>query len=180
MVAEILVWISSTAGAFGIAAGCLLLLAPGALREGSRWRRWLLEVDLASLLDARRTIERPLYRHHRVFGAVVIAGALAWLVPFWMLRDRLPAVGDFAAIAILAGCVLVTFALGIGFFLVVRPSALKGLEAAANRWIEPFPLAGKPGEPSGYEFVNRVVLRVPRLTGLLLLATGLGCLALSR
>jgi len=154
----------------------LLLLAPGALREGSRWRRWMLDVDLAALLDARRAIERPLYRHHRVFGAAVIAGALAWFATLWALRDRLPVPGEFAGTMTLAGCTLAAFALCIGVFLVIRPSALKGLEAAANRWIEPFPSGGRRDAPTGYyEFIRRVVLRAPRFTGLLLLTAGLGC-----
>ena len=176
MVAETLIWISSTAGALGIAAGALLLLAAGALRKGSRWRRWLLDVDLAALLDARRAIEQPLYRHHRVFGAAVIAGALAWFATLWTLRDRLPVPREFAGTMTLAGCTLAAFALGVGVFLVIRPSALKGLEAVANRWIEPFPSGGRRNAPAAYyEFIKQLVLRAPRFTGLLLLTAGLGC-----
>ena len=176
MVAETLTWISSTAGALGVAAGTLLLLAPGALREGSRWRHWLLEGDLAALLDARRAIERPLYRHHRGFGAAGIVGALTWFATLWTLRDRLPMPAEFAGRMTLAGCTLAAFALCIGVFLVVRPSALKGLEATANRWIEPFPSGVRRDAPAGYyEFIKRVVLRAPRTTGLLLLTAGLGC-----
>jgi len=179
VVAETLKWINLTAGALGIATGALLLLAPGALREGSRWRRWLLDVDLAALLDARRAIERPLYRHHRVFGAAVIAGALAWFATLWTLRDRFPVPGEYAGTVTLALCTLAAFALGIGVFLLIRPSALKGLEAAANRWIETFPSGGWRDAPAGYyQLFKRVVLRAPRFTGLLLLTAGLGCCTL--
>jgi hypothetical protein len=58
-------------------------------------------------------------------------------------------------------------------FLLIRPSALKGFETAANRWIGSLPSAGKPGRG---EVHSRCVLRAPRLTALLLLAAGIACL----
>ena len=179
MVAQTLAWISSTAGAFGIVAGAFLLVAPGALHEGSRWRHWLLEADLAAVLDARRAIERPLYRHHRVFGAAVIAGALAWFATLWTLRDRFPVPGEYAGTVTLALCTLAAFALGIGVFLLIRPSALKRFEATANRWIEPLPSSGKGDASASYAVINRLVVRAPRFTGLLLLTAGLGCCTFS-
>ena len=177
---------SAIASVLGVAAGAVLLRAPGVLRAGGRWRRWLLELDLVALLDLRRTIERPLYRHHRVFGAVVIAGAVSCFAALWAL-ERKPALagalfesagtwGGWAAI--LAAWALAAFALGIGVFVLIRPSALKKLEAAANRWIEPILSTGRPEAPAGYGVISRFVLRMPRLTGLLLLASGLGCIML--
>jgi hypothetical protein len=140
-------------------------------------------IDLVALLDRRRTIERSLYRHHYGFGAAVIVGAVASLVTLWELRDQplvtgvLPEIlGAWGAEAVIvASWALTVFALGIGVFLLIRPSALKGFETAANRWMEPFPSSTKATVPAE-SGINRLILRAPRFTGLLLLAAGLGCL----
>ena len=130
------------------------------------------------MLDRRRSIERPLYRHHSAFGAVVIVGAVASLATLWGMRDHplvtggLPGIlGAWGASAVmLTSWALAVFALGIGVFLLIRPSAIKGFETAANRWIESSPADGKA-------FITRLVLRAPRLTALLLLlAAGIACL----
>jgi hypothetical protein len=186
VVREILTAASAIAGVLDVAVGAVLLLAPGVLRAGGRGRRWLLELDLIALLDSRLTIERPLYRHHRVFGAVVIAGALSCFAVLWALQRQSALAGALFGsagtwggwAAILAAWALAAFALGIGVFALIRPSALKKIEAAANRWIEPIPSTGRPEAPAGYGVISRFVLRMPRLTGLLLLASGLGCILL--
>ena len=185
MALQILAAFCGIAGALGVAAGAGLLIVPErALRECTGLRRWLFEIDLVALLDRRKTIERALYRHHYAFGAAVIVGAVAWLVTLWGLRDQplvtglLPGIlGAWGAGAvILTSWGLAVFALGIGVFLLVRPSALKGFETASNRWIESFPSAGKSGGTAGEEFITRLVLQAPRLTALLLLAAGIACL----
>jgi hypothetical protein len=184
MPAQTLAVICGIGGALGLAAGAALLIVPGRmLRERTRLRRWLLEIDLVALLDQRRTIERPLYRHHYGFGAAVMAGAVASLAALWELRDDPLVTGVLAGIlgawgvraVILTSWALALFALGIGVFLLVRPSTLKGLETAANRWIEPFPSFTKATAPAE-RGIHRLILRAPRLTGLLLLAAGLACL----
>ena len=173
------------AGVLGVVTGAGLVISPGgALGEGSRWRRWLLEIDLVALLDRRRSIERPLYRHHRAFGAGVVAGTVAWLVALWGLSDHPALVSALtgtlgawgARVLILTLWAFAAFALGIGLFVLIRPSAIKGLEAAANRWLEPFRTASRPGDAAWVEFIGWWVLRAPRLSGVLLLAAGLGCL----
>jgi hypothetical protein len=176
--------ICGIAGALGIFAGAGLLIAGGrTLREGTWLRRWLLEIDLIALLDRRRSIERPLYRHHRAFGAVVLAGAIASLATLWELHDYplltgvLPAMLGIWGVeaVILTSWAFAVFALCIGGFLLARPSALKGFETAANRWIESFPSSTKAAVPAETS-INRLILRAPRFTGLLLLAAGLVCL----
>jgi hypothetical protein len=186
VVREILTATSATAGVLDLAVGAVLLLAPEVLRADGRWRRWLLEIDLTAPLDRRRTVERPLYRHHRAFGAAVIAGALVSLATLWELRNDPLMTGVFPEILgawggwamILAAWMLTAFALGIGVFVLIRPSALKKMETAANRWIEPFQTADRPGGPAVYGVIGGFVLRLPRLAGLLLLASGLACLIL--
>jgi len=173
------------AGAVGVAAGAGLLILPGRMLRERTWRsRWLFEIDLIAVLDRRRAIERLIYRHHYPFGAAVIAGAAVLLSILWELRedrlvtDVLPGIlGAWGARAvILTSWALAVFALGIGMFLLIRPSALKGFETAANRWIGSLPSAGKPG---GARFISRCVLRAPRLTALLLLAAGIACLTVA-
>ena len=145
--------------------------------------RLLLDIDLIKLLDRRRTIERPLYRYHYAFGAVVTVGTIAILATLWALRDDrlmtrvLPEIlGDWGAeTVILTIWALAVFVLGIGLFLLIRPSALKGLDIEANRWIEPFPSSPKNTAPVETG-LQRLTLRAPRVTGLLLLAAGLACL----
>ena len=184
MSAQTLAAICGIAGALAVAAGAALLIVAGRTqRERTALRRWLLEIDLIALLDRRQTIERPLYRHHRGLGAGVIVGAVASLVALWELHDHplltgvLPAMLGIWGVeaVILTIWALALFALGIGVFLLIRPSALKGFETAANRWIEPFPSPPKDRVPAETG-INRLILRAPRFAGLLLLAAGLGCL----
>jgi len=172
--------ICGIAGALAVAAGAGLLITGGrTLRRRTALRRWLLETDLVALLDRRRSIERPLYRHHRAFGAAVIVGAVVCLAALWalddhpLLTDVLPEIlGAWGAEAvILTSWALAVFALGIGMFLLIRPSALKGFEAAANRWIEVLPSSTKDTVPAETD-INRVILRAPRFAGILLLLIG--------
>ena len=173
------------AGVLGVAFGAGLLIVAGrAMRERTWLWRWLFDIDLVALLDRRKAIERTLYRHHYALGSAVIVGAVVLLAALWQLRDHplvtgvLPGIlGTWGAGAvILTSWGLTVFALCIGAFLLVRPSALKGIEAAANRWIDLFPSARDRGVSAGEKFVTRIVLRAPRLTALALIAAGFSCL----
>jgi hypothetical protein len=184
MSAQTLAAICGIAGALGLAAGAGLLIVPGrTLRGPTALRRWLLEIDLIALLDRRQTVERPLYRHHRAFGAAVIVGAVASLAILWVWGDQTAVTGMLSGIlgawgsrvVIMTSRVLAVFALGIGVFVLIRPSALKGFETQANRWVEPFPSSTQATVPAERS-INRLILRAPRLAGLLLLAAGVGCL----
>ena len=172
------------AGVFGIAAGAGLLAVPRQmLLERTLFRRWLFEINFSALLNRKQSIERPLYRHHRIFGATVTIGAMISLMPlFWLYvhplaKDTLThTLGIWGARAvILSAWALVFFVLAVGLFLLIRPSALKGFEAASNRWIEPFP-SGRNSAAIDATGISRLVLHAPRLAGLILLAAGLGCL----
>jgi len=177
--------ISLVAGVLGVVTGTALTVSPGRLlRPGGRGRRWLIETDLVALLDRRRSIERPLYRHHRAFGAAVIVAAGASLAVLWrfgaypaVLKAFAGVLGAWGAFALVfTAWVSAVFALGIGIFLLVRPSALKGLETVANRWFDPLSHAWQAGNSDGYDFIGRWVQRSPRVVGLLLFVAGLLCL----
>lgn len=87
------------------------------------------------LLDKPWTIERMIYRHHRLFGLVIL---FAGVFCIWqMSRTRLiELLGDSTTLAILVGALLIgqAFNLAIGLVMLLRPSLLKPLEAVGNRW----------------------------------------------
>ena len=172
------------AGVFGVVAGVGLLVVPRQmLLESTLLRHWLFEINLSAILNRNQSIERPLYRHHRAFGAAVIAGALTSLIPLLWLHSHSFAMAALtrtlgflgAQAVLLSAWALVIFVLVVGLFLFIRPSALKGFESATNRWIEPFPSLGNTTVPAE-RAINRLVLCAPRLVGLLLLAAGIACL----
>lgn len=173
----------------GVATGIALLLLPRhKLRERTLLRHWLFEIDFAAILNRYQTIEKPIYRYHRIFGTAVIIGSLAAILPLLWLYDHpfelgllTNALGYWGTrTAILAGWLLAILALDVGLFLLIRPSALKPLESAANRWIEPFQAVAEITASAAGGF-NRLILCTPRIAGLLLLMASVFCLlALAR
>ncbi len=172
------------AGTLGIATGAGLLAIPEKmLREHTLLRRWLFDADFFATLNHYQPIERLLYRHHRAIGAAVVLGALAGFMPLLWLYDHPSAtealtrtLGFWGARAvILSGWALAFFTLAVSLLLLIRPSAIKGFESVANRWIEPFP-PSRNSTALASRGINRLILRAPRLTGLLLLAAGIACL----
>ena len=167
-------------GVVAVLAAAALLFSPGrSPLRGSRLRHFLLEADMTSLFDRRFTIERRVYRRHRIFGLLVVVGAIAGLGLIWAIRTQqalvmtlLDAMGPFGLrVLALVGAVLGLMVLLAGAVLFLRPSALKGVEAQANRWFDP--VAASTSNAS----VGRLVARAPRATGLFLLAAGVICLA---
>jgi len=166
--------ILTISGMFEVAAGAGLLLMPKRMpRAQGGLQQWLLEHNLATKLNRYQSIERPLYRHHRIFGTAVIAGAFILLALLGRLYTYLFASGTLIHLpgvwlAMLAGFALAIMILVIGITIVIRPSALKRLEAISNRWIEPFPASADYG-------IN-LIWRFPKQTGMLLLMAGIACL----
>lgn len=108
-------------------------------RHSMRQSTRVLEVPVAT--------ERFFYRHHRVFGAIIVLGAALIL---WYLGARFDAELMARSLVastqrVVAEILVETFVLvmwiGAGFSLLVgivvflRPSMLKGFEARANEWI---------------------------------------------
>lgn len=134
--------------AFALFAGLLLVLdSKRAFRIGERLDRWVSTRAAIRPLEEHRSISRPLYRMHRLVGALICAGALYSLVVLGMpsgeaaIAKSLSGIGParFAAwiseslrYVLLAGNV---GALLFGLVFIVRPSALKSLEAWADRRI---------------------------------------------
>jgi hypothetical protein len=134
--------------AFALLVGLMLLFnSDRAFRIGDRLDRWVSTRAAVKPLEEFRNISRPLYRMHRLVGALICAGALYSLIVLGLpsgeaaISKSLKGIGPtyFAAwiseslrYILLAG----NFgALLFGLVFIVRPSALKSLEAWADRRI---------------------------------------------
>jgi hypothetical protein len=124
----------------------------------------LQDRKLWEVLERPQRVERFIYRHHRLFGGIIVAGAmvmLAFLVGGHGLAGTVAWRASSASqMALMAVWALAAFALIIGIFIGIRPSALKGFEAIANRWIQLFP----------------AIPLTSRQIGVLLLIAGIACL----
>ena len=175
---EILRIAVTVAGLSAIAVAAIFILIPKSWEARSGLKRMLVEADLTKVLDRRYAIERRVYRRHRIFGALVVVGALSGLALLVGIGSRQPFVVSVVAalgttgsnVLVASAAILVLLILATGIVLITRPSALKGLESRANRWIDP--LGGSASSSS----VARLVTGSPRVMGSLLLVAGLVCL----
>ncbi len=182
---DALLWALLGGGTLAILVGFWLILAPLSFANVSRVAdRWVSTRRAAEWLESPRPIERLFYRHHRPFGLLLMAGAafaLGYLgVNYERSADLLAAfvlpwegVGSTVIAGVLTGILLVGSAgvLIISGFVVVRPSLLKRVEAASNRWVstrEAF-----RGLDNCSDSPGRAVARMPRLAGLVLVVAGL-------
>ena len=134
--------------AFALVAGLMLLLdSKRALRIAERLDRWVSTRAALRPLEEHHSIAKPLYRMHRLVGVLICAGALYALGVIGTpggaaaitksLSTLGPAyfsawVSESLRIILMAGNVG-AFVFGVVF--IVRPSALKRLEAWTDRRI---------------------------------------------
>lgn len=138
---------------------------------------WLLIRNLREVLRRPRAIERFVYRHHRLFGSLVTTCGLTLLLFLGTYHHRsawhvLPG----AQLMLIAAWALLVFALIVGIYLLFRPSALKGFESVANRWVEPFTVFS-PRLAAAKSKCARLLRATPPVVGVLFLLIGLLCLA---
>lgn len=139
-------------------------------------------------LDIPRNIDPWFYRHHRLYGAVVVVLS-AFLLYFLAFGYETPAwvavfPPEYREIALMGAEVArfllwLVAVLGVitGTTVFVRPSALKGVEAWANHWITPRRLTR--GLDREYGHPDAWASRHPRAWGLVIaLSAGLVLLAL--
>jgi len=135
---------------FALLAGILLVFdSERAFRIGDRLNRWVSTRKAIRSLEEYHSISRPLYRMHRLVGMLICAGALYALVVLATpeggaaVTKSLSGLGpvrfaswisDSLRIILLAGNAA---ALLFGLVFIVRPSALRFLEAWADRRISP-------------------------------------------
>lgn len=135
-------------------AGCFLLgvaiaLRPSLLQKlrGVSDRRVSMR-RLTRPLDVTHDLDRLLYRHHRLIGALVVVLAVFVLLSLGLGYDARTWSGLFepryreierivfdTVRVVLWGLAL--FCLVVGVTVFVRPSALKRIEALSNRWWTP-------------------------------------------
>ena len=155
--------------------GALALIAPVAFARLRQWGDRSVYVSRGPTADRPAiTLDRFFYRHHKAYGMAVLflsAILLSWLAfadpaARWSLlvsQEWEP----FGSIMIEAGVILF-WVLGlvsvvIGTIMLVRPSALKGVETWGNRWID----VGGPTSrlQREYRVVDAWLERYPRLWG---------------
>lgn len=166
--------------------GVLLLVRPQALFAlNAILSRWIDTGAALSKLDQPHHIERFLYRHHRILGIMIVAGAgfVLWRWAFAYERsevlvalggtfvnkglDWIPAALETALVA-LHGAILI-----VGILVIFRPSLLKSFERTANRWQPGPPTAPLDAVIAG---MDGAVEDYPRVSGLLLVLAACWCL----
>lgn len=155
--------------ALALLAGALALLLNA--EEGQKGDHGGVRQALRQL-DRQWRIERWSYRHHRIFGLLIVT---AGLVCIWQLaRLDLSNTADprtLLALLLLAGQAL---NLIIGVLIFARPSLLKPLETLGNRWHELGELdAGRRLPPRLKAALLGLVAAVVALTSALLLIRAL-------
>jgi len=139
-------------------------------------------------LDIPRNVDRWFYRHHRLYGLVVVVLAVfllyflafghaspAWTVAFDREYRELAEMGAEAARFVL--WIVAILGVIVGTLVFARPSALKGIERWANRWITTRKLTR--GLDREYGQPDAWAARHPRALGIaIMLSAGLVLLAL--
>ena len=133
---------------FALVAGLLLVFRSElAFRASERMNRWVSTRTALRSLEEQRSIARPLYRMHRLVGALICAGALYALIvlgtPYGgtAITKTLSGIGPQRFASWLSESLRLVLLVGnfgafvFGIVFIVRPSALKGLEAWADRRI---------------------------------------------
>jgi len=180
-IVEQTIFVFLLAGAvFALAAGLLLVFrSETAYRISERMNRWVSTRAAIRPLEEYRNISRPLYRLHRLVGVLICAGALYSLIVLGMpsgeaaIAKSLSGIGPARFSAWLSESlryVLLAGNLGallFGLVFIVRPSALKSLEAWADRRISERK-AIKPLEKM-HMSADRFLLAHPRAVGVLVI-----------
>ncbi len=161
-------------------AGILLLVdSPRAFRIGDWLNRWVSTRSALRPLEAHHSIARPLYRMHRLVGTFICAGALYSLSVLGTAKGAtailksLESLGPARFSSWLAESlryILITGNVGallFGLVFIVRPSALKRLEAWADRSISGRKTS-KPLEEM-HRPADEFVRAHPRLVGAIIL-----------
>lgn len=153
---------------FSALVGLGLLVMPEAMaRLGSVQSGWAPLSRLLVSLDRIYRIERFFYRHHRVFGAFLLAGSAYTLAQTLLNPGVLTgarawgALGETAIWSVLGGNLL---GLLLGLVVLVRPSLLKEPERLSNRWISIAPVSPLWGAGP-----DAILPRQPRLAGAFIL-----------
>lgn len=132
----------------GIVAGLAMLINPdGVLRLNQYLSKWYSTERLSDALDKQRKVEREIYRHHRLAGALIVVGAIytLYILNFAFSRQATAVIlsdrDNFSLVEWLLDALVLAFNVGcltalvVGVILMMRPSFLKGSESRLNRWV---------------------------------------------
>lgn len=167
-----------------LVAALVLIAAPArALAFGDKLNREFSVGWVQRVLDEPRRAEPFIYRHHRIVGFLFIVATVYF---FWIFAtsyrvDALAAIYDgllpAPVLDILADTLTAVLVIGnaagfaVGVVMLLRPSALKKAEAAANRWIDTDRAAAtldrRVDRPEGYAHAY------PRRLGVMILLAAL-------
>ena len=158
--------------------GLFMIAAPQqVLRLGQKLNRWVSTDEFFRKLDAPHYGERFFYRHHLLFGGLIILGGAYIFYRFVFVFKAgsyiLPLVASgsvnqwLTASLIFINVLFSLLALVIGAVVILRPSLLKRLEAALNRWIVTEDSVRRLDRQ--LQSPDSIFLRRPRLVGLIIL-----------
>jgi hypothetical protein len=137
----------------GVVVSLLMIYRPASFERLNRVAsKWISMRRLDRGADRRISLEQWFYGHHRPLGMLVSLGAVYVFVYFGLLFDKSHALPHLAAhlsvrptmiggleglldamvLISLTGAVVSMF---VGLMLWLRPSALRGMEEDANRWV---------------------------------------------
>jgi hypothetical protein len=139
-------WVGLLGGVLGVLTGLALLFNSALVfRISERMNVWISTRKAAKALDTSIEVERAVYRAHRVIGALLLAGALYTLymmlvhlhgahIALAMPKFIHPQLAGWLGISLRIFFIVANvIAAVIAIVMVVRPSALKGIEAWTNR-----------------------------------------------
>lgn len=136
-------------GVFLLPVGLGFCLFPKKLLEiANRMNKWIITDHFFHTINKPRYKESFFYRHHRIFGMVIIIVSLASLYTLTLylgIESIIHVLNKLAGSAfekwlyvvlyyLLLGCISLTVITGVIMF--VRPSVLKSLEKWSNYWID--------------------------------------------
>lgn len=150
LITDALLFFMVMAGVAGLLGGATLVMSPSWLLHASkRANRWISTRKIDHMLEQVIKVDRWFYRHHRVSGSLLLAGALFLIYFFTMRLNKVTILAELSKVAIISpaftdalldATVLsillgAVFALLVSLFLLVRPSMLRGFELEANKRI---------------------------------------------
>ena len=184
IISDTFLWVALLGGVLGVLTGVALIFNSAlVVRLSDKMNVWISTREAMQVLEEPVEIERTVYRWHRLIGALILAGALFTLyVLLWRFNgpqvvEALTKLLELGVAKWIAESLRVFFvlvniaALVIAVVMIVRPSALKGVEAWANRQYSPCRRAHALDIPRvGPDSLLRTR---PRLLGMVLALAGL-------
>jgi hypothetical protein len=167
-------------GVLLIPLGLSFLLIPDkTLQLSEKLNRWISTEHIFDAINKPRYQERLVYRHHHIFGILVMGLTALCLYMLLFYTDRTLLLQNLLLLAdtafgqwlleslfyIFIGTNILAFIIGLIIF--IRPSMLKTLEYKTNHWVD----ADKKLEilDTTREFPESIILKNPRIFGALVI-----------